>query len=54
MGLLDDSVAVLTGAGRGIGGGEALELPRNAARVVVGPENMMARLRFSMTDRASR
>ncbi|MDQ1586610.1 MAG: hypothetical protein QOH80_1975 [Actinomycetota bacterium] len=35
MGLLDGKVAVVTGAGRGIGRGEALELAREGARVVV-------------------
>lgn len=35
MGLLDGKVAIVTGAGRGIGRGEALELAREGARVVV-------------------
>ncbi len=35
MALLDGKVAVVTGAGRGIGRGEALELARCGARVVV-------------------
>ncbi len=35
MGLLDGKVAIVTGAGRGIGRGEALELARCGARVVV-------------------
>ena len=35
MGLLDERVAIVTGAGRGIGRGEALELAREGARVVV-------------------
>jgi NAD(P)-dependent dehydrogenase (short-subunit alcohol dehydrogenase family) len=35
MGLLDGKVAIVTGAGRGIGRGEALELAANGARVVV-------------------
>jgi NAD(P)-dependent dehydrogenase (short-subunit alcohol dehydrogenase family) len=36
MGLLDDKVAIVTGAGRGIGRGEAIELARQGAAVVVG------------------
>jgi NAD(P)-dependent dehydrogenase (short-subunit alcohol dehydrogenase family) len=35
MGLLDGRVAIVTGAGRGIGRGEARELAREGARVVV-------------------
>jgi len=35
MGLLDETVAVVSGAGRGIGRGEAIELARGGARVVV-------------------
>ncbi len=35
MSLLDGKVAIVTGAGRGIGRGEALELARAGARVVV-------------------
>jgi NAD(P)-dependent dehydrogenase (short-subunit alcohol dehydrogenase family) len=35
MGLLDGSVAIVTGAGRGIGRGEAIELAREGARVGV-------------------
>jgi NAD(P)-dependent dehydrogenase (short-subunit alcohol dehydrogenase family) len=35
MGLLDSKVAIVTGAGRGIGRGEAIELAREGARVVV-------------------
>jgi NAD(P)-dependent dehydrogenase (short-subunit alcohol dehydrogenase family) len=35
-GLMQDKVAVVTGAGRGIGRGEALELAREGAAVVVG------------------
>jgi NAD(P)-dependent dehydrogenase (short-subunit alcohol dehydrogenase family) len=35
MALLSDAVVVISGAGRGIGRGEAIELTRNGARVVV-------------------
>ena len=35
MGLLDGKVAIVTGAGRGVGRGHALELARNGAKVVV-------------------
>jgi NAD(P)-dependent dehydrogenase (short-subunit alcohol dehydrogenase family) len=35
MGLLDDKVAVVTGAGHGIGRGHAMELARQGAKVVV-------------------
>jgi NAD(P)-dependent dehydrogenase (short-subunit alcohol dehydrogenase family) len=35
MALLDEAVVVVSGAGRGIGRGEAIELARNGARVVV-------------------
>jgi len=35
MGLLDDKVVIVTGAGRGIGRGEALEFARQGAAVVV-------------------
>ena len=35
MGVLDGKVAIVTGAGRGIGRGEALELAAEGARVVV-------------------
>jgi NAD(P)-dependent dehydrogenase (short-subunit alcohol dehydrogenase family) len=35
MGLLDGKVAIVTGAGRGIGRGEALELAANGAKVLV-------------------
>ena len=35
MGLLDGKVAIVTGAGRGVGRGEALELASQGAKVVV-------------------
>ena len=35
MGLLDGRVAIVTGAGRGLGRVEALELARHGAAVVV-------------------
>jgi len=35
MGLLDGKVAIVTGAGRGVGRGHALELARNGAKVIV-------------------
>lgn len=35
MGMLDGKVAIVTGAGRGIGRGHALELARHGAVVVV-------------------
>jgi len=35
MGILDGKVAIVTGAGRGVGRGEALELAREGAKVVV-------------------
>ena len=36
MGLMDGKVAIVTGAGRGLGRGEAIELAREGAGVVVG------------------
>lgn len=35
MGLLEGKIAIVTGAGRGVGRGEALELAKQGARVVV-------------------
>ena len=35
MGLLDGKVAIVTGAGHGIGRGHAMELARHGAKVVV-------------------
>ena len=35
MGLLDGKIAIVTGAGRGVGRGEALELAAHGAKVVV-------------------
>src|SRR5262249_49950474 len=35
MGLLDGKVAIVTGAGRGLGGEEALALARHGAKVIV-------------------
>src|SRR5256714_12818010 len=35
MGILDGKVAIVTGAGHGVGRGEALELARQGAKVVV-------------------
>ena len=35
MGMLDNKVAVVTGAGQGIGRGHALELARHGAKVIV-------------------
>src|SRR6185503_20238499 len=35
MGLLDGKIAIVTGAGHGIGRGHALELAKHGARVVV-------------------
>ncbi len=42
MGLLDGKVAIVTGAGRGLGRGEALELAREGAGVVVGEVDVAA------------
>ena len=42
MGLLDGKVAIVTGAGRGLGRGEALELAREGAAVVVGEVDEVA------------
>jgi NAD(P)-dependent dehydrogenase (short-subunit alcohol dehydrogenase family) len=42
MGLLDGKVAIVTGAGRGLGRGEALELAAEGAGVVVGEVDQAA------------
>ena len=42
MGLLDGKVAIVTGAGRGLGRGEALELAKEGAGVVVGEVDQAA------------
>ena len=42
MGLLDGKVAIVTGAGRGLGRGEAIELAREGAGVVVGEVDEVA------------
>jgi NAD(P)-dependent dehydrogenase (short-subunit alcohol dehydrogenase family) len=42
MGLMQDKVAIVTGAGRGIGRGEAIELARQGAAVVVGEVDELA------------
>jgi NAD(P)-dependent dehydrogenase (short-subunit alcohol dehydrogenase family) len=43
MGLLDGKVAIVTGAGRGIGRGQPIELAREGARVVVNELDADAR-----------
>ena len=35
MGIVDGKIAIVTGAGRGVGRGEALELAAQGARIVV-------------------
>ena len=35
MGIVDGKIAIVTGAGRGVGRGEALELAAQGAKVVV-------------------
>jgi NAD(P)-dependent dehydrogenase (short-subunit alcohol dehydrogenase family) len=39
MGMLDGKVAIVTGAGHGVGRGEALERAAQGAKVVVNDQN---------------
>ena len=58
MGLLDGKVAIVTGAGHGVGRGEALELAAQGAKVVVndlgGSRHRRGRRQAARPRRSSR